>query len=146
METVYCVFNKSNETFLGLHVSVAATSLARLRGLLGKLCLRAGEGLWLIPSCGVHTIGVLFPIDVIYLNKQNRVVYLREHLTPFGIGRLRFDSSSVLELPPHTIYATGTRVGDDLLICPAEELPAHFPGSKNPVDAGIGPLWSNLCR
>jgi uncharacterized membrane protein (UPF0127 family) len=128
MESLYCVFNRTNETFLGLQVGRTATSFAplkgfaRLKGLLRRPSLRPGEGLWVVPSRGVHTLGLLSPIDVVYLDRENKVVYLREHLTPLGLGRLRFDSFSVLELPAHTIFSTNTCVGDQLLICPPARL------------------------
>jgi uncharacterized membrane protein (UPF0127 family) len=123
---VYCVFNKTEESFLGLNVASANTSLLRLRGLLGKLKLKSGEGMWVVPSQGVHTIGVLFPVDVVYLDADNRVVDLVEHLRPFSIARLRLQCASVLELPPHTIYRSHTGVGNELLICLPEEMQTYL--------------------
>jgi len=84
--------------------------------------LRTDEGLWLIPSRGIHTFGLLFPIDVIYLDSDLRVVHLIEGLRPMRIGPLRRRSASVLELPARTIEATGTRVGDSILIRPPAAL------------------------
>ena len=123
---VYCVFNKTEESFLGLSVTSANTSLTRLRGLLGKLNLKSGEGIWVVPSQGVHTIGVLFPVDVVYLDAENRVLDLVEHMRPFSIARLRLHCASVLELPPHTIYRSHTGVGNELLICLPEEMQIYL--------------------
>ena len=83
-------------------------------GLLGKTerWARLGTGLWIVPSRGVHTIGMLFPIDLIFLNKQKEVVHLEEHVRPFRISKVSLKASSVLELPAHTIYRSGTKVGD----------------------------------
>ena len=122
----FCVFNKTEESFLGLNVTRADTSLSRLRGLLGRDALRSGDGMWLAPSQGVHTIGVLFPVDVVYLDAEDRVIQLVEHLGPFRIGPLRLKSATVLELPPHTIYRSQTHVGDQLLICRAEEMETYL--------------------
>jgi hypothetical protein len=47
---------------------------------------------------------------------------LVEHLGPFRLSPIRPISSSVLELPPHTIYASQTRVGDQLLICEPRDM------------------------
>ena len=58
----YCVYNESRESFLSLGVEAADTTLARLKGLLGKLKLGLDEGLWIVPSQGIHTVGVLFHI------------------------------------------------------------------------------------
>lgn len=122
----YCVFNKTRESFVSLGVRAADTHLARLKGLLGRLRLKPDEGLWVIPSQGVHTIGLLFSIDLIYLDPDNRVIHLSESLGSFRIAPIRAKCSSVLELPTRTIYASQTQVGDELLICPAEELEQYL--------------------
>jgi len=126
MPRAYCVFNQTGESFLGTDVRLADTPRTRWRGLLGQFRLKSGGGLWVVPSRGIHTIGLLAPIDLIYLDAQNRVIHLVEHLTPFRIAPIRSKSSSVLELPPHTIYSSQTQVGDQLLICPPEDMEAYL--------------------
>ncbi len=121
-----CVFNKTRQAFLSLGVTVADGHLSRLLGLLGKRKLRSDEGLWMIPSAGIHTIGVLFPIDVIYLNEQAQVIHLIENLGPCRIAPVRAQCHSVLELPVRTIYTSQTHVGDELLICSAQEMEIHW--------------------
>ena len=118
----YCIYNQTRECFLSLSVTAASTPLARLRGLIGKLKLKSDEGIWVVPSSGVHTIGVLMPLDLIYLDANNRVTHLVEHFPTFRIAPLRPQTNSVLELAEHTIYSTQTQVGDQLLICVAEEM------------------------
>ena len=122
----YCVYNHTRECFLSLGVTPADTSLARLKGLIGKLRLRIDEGLWVVPSSGVHTIGVLFPLDLIYLDEKHRVVHVIEHFPTFRIAPLRTQATSVLELPTHTIFSSQTQVGDQLLICAVEEIANRF--------------------
>jgi uncharacterized membrane protein (UPF0127 family) len=124
-ETFY-VFNQTRESFLSLGVTVADTHFARLRGLLGRRKLGPDEGLWVIPSQGIHTIGMLFPIDVVYLSQDLRVVHLEEHLGPFRIAPLRMNCHSVLELPARTIYTSQTQVGDEIVICSPEEMEIHW--------------------
>ena len=87
-QTLY-VFNLTRQSFLSLGVSPADTHMARLRGLLGRMRLRSDEGLWVVPCQGIHTIGLLFPIDVIYLDENRRVIHLIEHLGPFRIAPIR---------------------------------------------------------
>jgi uncharacterized membrane protein (UPF0127 family) len=108
------VYNKTREGFVATDVAVANTYFRRLVGLLGtsKSWMAAGRGLWIVPSRGIHTIGMLFPIDVIFLDRSRRVVRLEEHVRPFTISKFCLDAASVLELPPHTIFQTGTQVGD----------------------------------
>ncbi|MGH9789556.1 MAG: DUF192 domain-containing protein [Candidatus Acidiferrales bacterium] len=119
VECVY-VYNKTRESFLATEAAVANTYLRRLVGLLGKSAgwARPGRGLWILPSHGVHTIGMLFPIDLVFLDQAKQVVYVEECVHPFSISRVRLNASSVLELPAHTIFRTGTRVGDALEIAP----------------------------
>ncbi len=130
----YCVYNQTRECFLSLGVNVADTSFARLKGLIGRLKLKFDEGLWVVPSSGVHTWGVLFPLDLIYLDENYRVVYLTEHFPRFRIAPLKTEAASVLELPPHTIYSSHTETGDQLVICVAEEMEARL--SKEDASCG----------
>jgi uncharacterized protein len=115
------VYNKTRETFVATEAKVANSYLRRLVGLLGKTKRWAhfGAGLWIVPSQGVHTIGMLFSIDLLFLNKEKEVVHVEELVRPFRISKVSFKAASVLELPPHTIYRTGTKVGDRLEISSA---------------------------
>src|SRR5512136_2826410 len=117
--TLY-VYNRTRETFVATEATLADGYLPRLVGLLGKTrrWAQLGRGLWIVPSSGVHTIGMLFPIDLIYLSKEKEVVHVEEHVRPFRISKVSLKAASVLELPPHTIYRSGTQVGDKLEIAP----------------------------
>jgi uncharacterized membrane protein (UPF0127 family) len=123
------VYNRTRETFVATEANVADSYLRRLIGLLGKTqrWSRFGKGLWIVPSRGVHTIGMLFPIDLIFLNKGKEVVHIEEHVRPFRISRVSLKASSVLELPAHTVYRTGTQIGDVLEISSLKVVPAEAP-------------------
>ena len=112
------VYNKTRETFVATEAIVADSYVRRLVGLLGKTkrWTRLGTGLWIVPSSGVHTIGMMFPIDLIFLSKDKEVIHLEEYVRPFRISKVSLKANSVLELPPHTIYRSGTQVGDRLEI------------------------------
>lgn len=122
----YCVYNQTRECFLSLGVLPADTIFSRLKGLIGKIRLRVDEGLWVLPSCGIHTFGVLFPLDLIYLDAKLKVVDVIEHFPNFRISPLKPQASSVLELPIHTIYTSQTQPGDQLVICTIEEMGRRF--------------------
>jgi uncharacterized protein len=119
-EDMIYVYNKTRETFVATEATVADSYLRRLVGLLGKTkrWARFGCGLWIVPSRGVHTIGMLFPIDLIFLSKEKEVVHVEEYVRPFRISAVSLKANSVLEVPAHTIYRTGTKVGDMLEILP----------------------------
>ena len=99
---------------LAPNLAVADTLLARLKGLLGKSSLPTGEGLWIKPCNSVHTFGMQFPIDVVFLDKKMRVVALAKTLRPNRISRLYSCASSVIELPAGTIDAADTVTGDHI--------------------------------
>jgi uncharacterized membrane protein (UPF0127 family) len=95
----YCVYNLTRECFLNLGVTLADTSFARLKGLIGRLRLKSSEGLWVVPSSGIHTLGVLFPLDLIYLDDSYQVIHVIEYFPTFRIAPLKIKAASVLELP-----------------------------------------------
>lgn len=80
----------------------------------------------MFPSCGIHTMGVFFPLDLIYIDKCYRVVHTIEHFPAFRISPIRTQAFSVLELPTHTIYSSQTQPGDQLLICAIDEIGSQF--------------------
>lgn len=106
------VMNQTRDTMIGDRVTVADTSLRRMVGLLGRSELGAGEGLWIRPSSGVHTIGMRFPIDVVGLDKNHRVVRLWKYLRPYRITSVSAALRSVVELPPGRIAECQIQVGD----------------------------------
>lgn len=111
-------FNRTRETYLATALAVADGHWTRLRGLLGLSAddFRNGSGLWIVPCHGVHTLGMGFPIDVIYLDKELQVVHVEQNLRPWRLAAVRMQATSVIELPSHTVRETGTGVGDRIEI------------------------------
>jgi hypothetical protein len=114
----FYVYNTTRETFVATEAKLADGYFSRLVGLLGKTrrWARPGRGLWIVPSHGVHTIGMLFAIDLVFLSRDGRVVHTEEFVRPFRISRVTLKAQSVLELPPYTVFRSGTQVGDRLEI------------------------------
>jgi uncharacterized membrane protein (UPF0127 family) len=110
------VYNQTKETFLSFRVKVADSILGRLVGLLGKKSLPPDSGVWIVPANSVHTVGMLFAFDLVLLDKNFKVVGLRELVRPFKITRPNFRAESVIELPAHTIFKSRTEIGDQLVI------------------------------
>jgi uncharacterized protein len=105
------VWNHNRGVLVADTAVVADTSRLRRVGLLKRLGLERGEGLWIVPCEAVHSFFMRFVIDVVFLNRANRVVKVRPGLKPWRVtGCAR--AHSVLELPEGTIAATGTRAGD----------------------------------
>lgn len=107
------ILNRTRDTVLATEAAVADTSRTRNIGLLRHKSLPDGQGMWIVPCEGVHTFFMKFPIDVIYLDRNKRVVKVRPNLVPWRIS-LCLRAHSVLELPAGKAGATATERGDQL--------------------------------
>jgi hypothetical protein len=101
---------------VGSRIGLADTSLSRLFGLLGKRGLEPGSGILICPSSSVHTFGMTFPIDVVALDRDLRVLNLWRRLRPFRVTTISLRTHSVLELAPGQIDQCGIEKGDQLAI------------------------------
>lgn len=107
------VTNLTRGKLLADRADIADTSAKRRTGLLKHAKLDEGEGLWIVPSEGVHTFAMNFVIDVVFLNKKRQIVKVRPKMVKNRIS-LKLTAHSVLELPAGTLEATGTQQGDQL--------------------------------
>jgi uncharacterized membrane protein (UPF0127 family) len=108
------VINQTRGEVLCDRVEVANTSMRRLFGLLGRRGLDCGQGLWIKPSSGVHTMGMMFPIDVVGLDRKGTVIKLWRDLVPFRVTSVSLKLQSVIELPAGQIHESGLQLGDTL--------------------------------
>ncbi len=111
-------FNRTRQAYLATRLRMAGSHWSRLRGLMGTAAEKfpAGQALWIVPSRGVHTLAMRFPIDVLYLDGNKVVVYAKANLQPWRVAPVRMQAASVLELPGNTLHSTGTSVGDQIEI------------------------------
>jgi len=107
------VANLTRNTVLATRMEVADSSPKRNKGLLGRSRLAPGEGLWIIPCEAIHTFGMKFPIDLIYLDRKNQIRKLCSNVSPWRLSAC-LSAHSVLELPSGAIRETETRPGDKL--------------------------------
>jgi uncharacterized membrane protein (UPF0127 family) len=116
-------FNQTRQAYLATQLAVANTHWSRLRGLLGLNAddFRNGAGLWIVPCHGVHTLGMGFPIDVVYLDRSLTVIHIQPELQPWRIAPVRHQAESVLELPCRIAAETKTTVGDRIEITLAKD-------------------------
>jgi uncharacterized membrane protein (UPF0127 family) len=116
MEAQLKIRNRTRGGVLACEGRAGLSSWSRLRGLLGSPPLRQGQGL-LLDSCSwIHTLGMRFPIDVLYLNRERVVLRTDVNMRPNRVGPLVWRACSVVELPVGAIERTGTRIGDRLEI------------------------------
>ena len=93
---------------------LADTALTRMRGLLGRRDLPAGNGILLRPASSVHMAFMRFPIDAIFLDRDLRVVKIADDLRPWRAAGSR-GANAVLEMRAGEAGRRGVRVGDRLL-------------------------------
>jgi uncharacterized membrane protein (UPF0127 family) len=111
------VTNLTRNTQLATRMEVADTSPKRNKGLLGRKGLAPGEGLWIIPCESIHTFFMQFPIDLVYLDRENRIKKLKNAVPPWRLSACFF-AHSVLELPAGAIRNSQTHPGDSLDFSP----------------------------
>ena len=101
---------------LATRALIANSLPERMKGLIGRKNLQEGEGM-VFPRCSqVHTFGMLFPIDVVFLDCEGRVIKLYHSLKPFRITSVVKGSRTVIELPAGVLEKTETKSGDFLKI------------------------------
>ena len=147
----HCAYNQTRECFLGLEVAQADATMEELREKIERLELKSGEGLWLTPFHGIPDTGVLYPLDLLYLDESCRVIDAVESFPTFRVSAEK-EATSVLALPAHAIYSSQTQPGDQLVICPAEEMERRLERFSNSTSTATvvqsavllreKPLWS----
>ncbi len=105
----------SKDTMLVDKLKHAANPLSRMRGLLGTKSLPPKQALWLRPCASIHTIGMNYAIDALFLDKKKRIVKVAENIKPMRVCLAPFSTRSVLELRAGSVKEAGVEVGDELL-------------------------------
>ena len=107
--------NRNTGKELARNLSIASTFFSRTMGLLGRQALSPGEGLLITPCKGAHTFLMKFPIDVVFLDKGNRIIKIVNHLQPYRVTTILTSSISVIELPAGTALSAETVVGNEIV-------------------------------
>ncbi|CAN5865437.1 hypothetical protein BH10CHL1_BH10CHL1_38550 [soil metagenome] len=110
------VHNATRDVTLVVQGQVADSYFKRLKGLIGVRQLDAGDGLLIKPCKDIHTHFMSIPIDVLYVDANNRVVGIDPELKTWRFGRRRGKARFVIELPTGTVARTGSTIGDELVV------------------------------
>lgn len=121
MRRAFTVTNLTRGRRVAGQVWVADRWWLRLRGLLGRSPLREGEGLMLEPCKAVHMVGMRYPIDVVFVDRQGGVVATYHRLQPGSRSHWHQQAALALELRAGTLQATETQTGDALRWAPTPE-------------------------
>jgi uncharacterized membrane protein (UPF0127 family) len=114
VDSTFIVLNRSRGTLLASKVLLADTPHARRVGLLKRESLQEGEGLWIFPTQAIHTFGMRFSIDVVFMDSLLFVKRIYRALPPWRLTTFVWGAQSVLELTSGSLASTGTMVGDQL--------------------------------
>lgn len=108
------ILNLTQNTAIAESVKIASTPLSRMIGLLNRSALDSHEALIIYHCRSIHMFFMRFAIDVIFVDRMNRVVGLVEGIKPFHLSPIFFKASYVIELKAGTIRETKTRAGDQV--------------------------------
>jgi uncharacterized membrane protein (UPF0127 family) len=112
------LMNERTRERVATSVEIAATRKTRRRGLLGRDSLEAASALLLAPCTAVHTAGMRFAIDVVFVDRQGYAVKVVRDLQPWRIS-LAARARVVIEMPAGTLRWGQVMPGDRLYLTPA---------------------------
>jgi uncharacterized protein len=105
------VRNLTRNAQIASSVEVADSGARRSRGLLGRKGLAPGEGLWIVPCEAIHTFGMQFSIDLVYLDREYRIRKIRKNVPPWRLSAC-LQAHSVIELAAGSILEKNAQPGD----------------------------------
>ena len=101
-------------------VEVADSGAPSVRkGCLGRNGAGPGEGLWIVPCESVHTFGMRFAIDLVYLDRQHRIRKIRRNVAPWRLSAC-LTAHSVIELASGAVQGQNVQRGDQIKFFPIE--------------------------
>jgi uncharacterized membrane protein (UPF0127 family) len=112
------ILNLTRKTQIADRAEVAGSGVKRSKGLLGRKGLDPGEGMWIVPCEAVHTFFMQFALDLIYLDKKNRIRKVRSNVRPWRLSAC-LSAHSIIELPVGAIRDSQSQPGDIVKFEPA---------------------------
>lgn len=108
------ITNVTKGVVLAEQAIIADSFLKRAKGLLGRKGLGRSEALIIKPCNSIHTFFMHFPVDVLFVDKNNAVIKAISGLKPFRITGIYFNAAYAVELPQGMVGYTSTSAGDVL--------------------------------
>jgi uncharacterized protein len=136
----FLICSQTNQALIADRAAAVFGHLDRMRGLLGRRSMPIGEALLILPCKAVHSWFMAFPIDVVFLDRDYRVVHVISNLAPFRMSPVVTAAYSVLELPAGTAAKCQVRVGTQLKFRPREESPQPRRLPRDPSKARREPV------
>ncbi|MEZ4661902.1 MAG: DUF192 domain-containing protein [Caldilineaceae bacterium] len=120
------VINLSRNAVLIEQGGIADNFWARLRGLTFIRHLEAGRGLVITRTNSIHTHFMFMPIDVLYVDAQNKIVDMSLTMKPWRMALPRLKAHYVIEMPAGVIVRTNSRAGDRLQLISGDTLSPRY--------------------
>jgi len=114
------IMNQTRDRILAAQGELARSFWARGRGLMGRATLPEGYALIILPESSIHTFFMRVPIDVLFVDRSDTVIGMREVMPPSRpfAGVAPWRGRYVIEMPAGVIGATETAIGDQLVLDP----------------------------
>ncbi len=90
------LLNEKNGIILE-RVVIADNFSTRLKGLMGKKSLGENDGLLIKPCNSIHTFFMKFNIDVVFIDKNNRIISIYRNMLPWKFSKIYFESQFCIE-------------------------------------------------
>lgn len=110
------ISKKKDGCLIADNVKVADNILTRFVGLLNRKSIDNGEALWIVPCNSIHSIGMKFKFDAVFIGKNNIVKHLIKEMPKWQASPIVFTAHSVIELPAGVIDSVNLQLGDELVI------------------------------
>ncbi len=108
------LINQTKNTVLAKDVFIAGNPFSRIKGLLGKKTFLTDHAIILEPCNSIHTFFMRFPIDVLFLDKDYKVIKALHNFHPNRVSLVYWSSMRVVELPAGKLNLTNTQAQDQL--------------------------------
>jgi hypothetical protein len=143
----HCAYNQTRERFLSADVDAADFTTANLITRLPAITSDSGAGLWMVPFRGIAPTSVRVPVDLLYLDINCKVIETVESFPLARVSASAANSASVVVLPAESISSTETRAGDQLILCPPEEMKRRLQKlAEAPQEAAPAPAKEEPAR
>lgn len=107
------LYNSSRNTILAEKIELAENFISRSIGLLSKQEISEDEALIIKPCCSIHTFFMKFAIDVIFVDKNNKVIAIKQNIKPNKLSPIYLKSNYVVEMKAFNTL-NKIEIGDEL--------------------------------
>jgi len=97
-------------------IELANTFLKRTRGMMFRGAWEGFDGMLLAPCNSIHTFWMFMPIDVCFLDRNNKVLKILTAMKPWKVASGGRACYATLEVPAGVLGREGTRIGDRVAV------------------------------